>query len=240
MDNKKQQELDLFHKFKDTGETRYFQKLYNSMKPLIVDASRKSAYGSNLPESAHKIYTANIFLEALKTYNPKSGAALGTHVYNAVQNKSKRLNYEYSNLGSIPEPRAIKIGLYQNEVANLHNELGREPSAAEIADRMSMGIREVTRLRKEITKDLAIDEGTEEIAFAEGTKEEEILSHLYYDLNAEERVVYEYITGKYGKPKLVKNGKPDVKNISGRSGMSEKKVRLLLGHIKRKFERAAR
>ena len=240
MDSKKKDELELFTKFKQTQDPRYFKQLYTSMKPLIYDAAKKSAYGSNLPESAHKIYTANVFLDALKTFNPKGGAALATHVYNAVQNKSKRLNYEYSNLGAIPEPRAIKVGIYQNEVANLRNELNREPSTAEVADRLNMGIREITRLQKEITKDLAIGEGTEEVSFAEGSKEEEVLYHLYYDLNPEERVVYEYLTGRYGKPRLVKKGKPDVSTISQRSGLSQMKVKSLLSRIKRKYEKAAR
>jgi DNA-directed RNA polymerase specialized sigma subunit len=240
VDNKKKDELELFKKFRSTGDKRYFQQLYTSMKPLIYDAAKKSAYGSNLPESAHKIYTANVFLDALNTYNPKHGAALATHVYSAVHNKSKRLNYEYGNLGSMPEPRALKVGLFQNEVSNLQGELGREPSAAEIADRMNMGVRDVARMQKELTKDLAIGEGTEEIAFSEGSKEEEVLNHLYYDLTQEERVVYEYMTGKYGKPKLVKKGVPDINAIASKTGMPPAKVKRTIGGIKRKYERAVR
>jgi hypothetical protein len=240
MDDPKKIELDTFNKFKKTGETKYFQQLYTSMKPLIYKAAEGSTYGSNLPLAAHRVYTANVFLDALKTYNPNSGAALATHVYAAVKNKSKRLNYEYGQLGAIPEPRAIKVGIFLNETANLRNELGRSPSAAEIADRMNIGVREVTRLQKEVTKDLGMDEGTTEIAFAEGSKEEETLYHLYFDLTADEKVAFEYLTGRYGKPKLSKNNRPDYKQISVRTGFSESKLRTLVASIKKKYEKVAR
>lgn len=238
-ETRKKTEIDLFNKWKQTGDKQHFQELYSSMKNLIHDAARKAAYGSNVPESAHKIYAAQNFYDALRTYDPKKGTALQTHVYGAVHQKAKRLNYMYQNLGHIPEPRAQQIGLYQNEHQYLKDSLGREPSTAELADRLNWSMKDVSNIQKELRKDLAMAEGTEEAPFFEGHREEEILNYLYYDLSSEEKVVYEYVFGKFGKPRMIKmNNKIDFDGIAQRMGVSTSKVRTVFAGIRKKLEKA--
>ena len=235
-DDRKKTELDLFNQWRKTGDKVLFQALYGSMKNLIHDAAKKASYGSNVPEAAHRIYAAQNFLDALRTYDPKKGTALQTHVYGAVHQKAKRLNYMYQNLGHIPEPRAQQIGLYQSEYQNLHDSLGREPSAAELADRLNWNIRDVGHIQKELRKDLAMDQGTEEAPFFESAREEELLHNLYYDLSSEEKVVYEYVFGKFGKQKMLKaNNKIDFDGIASKMGVSSSKVRTLWISVRNKF-----
>lgn len=241
MVDRKEQELSIFNKWKKTQDPSYFKELYGSMKNLIYDAARKASYGSNIPESAHRVYAAQNFLDALRTYNPKGGAALQTHVYGSVHQKAKRLNYLYQNLGSMPEPRAQIVGLYQSEYENMRATLGREPSTAEMADKLGIGIKNVANIQKEIRKDLGMGEGTEEVAFAEGSRDEELLSYLYYDLAPEEKVVYEYIFGKFGKPRLVKkNGKLDFDQVASKMGVSTSRVRAIYAGIRKKLEKTIR
>lgn len=232
-EDRKKSELDLFTKWKQTNQPKYFQELYGSMKNLIHDAAKKAAYGSNIPESAHRAWAAQNFFDALRTYDPKKGAALQTHVYSAVHQKAKRLNYMYQNLGHIPEPRAQAIGLYQNEDQNLRAQLGREPSAAEIADRLGWSLKMVTDIQKEVRKDLALGEGTEEVPFFESSADEEILEYVYFELGPQEKVVYDYIFGKHGKPKMIKaNGKIDFDRIASNMGVSSSKARSLFINIR--------
>jgi DNA-directed RNA polymerase specialized sigma subunit len=233
----------MFNKWKQTGDVKHFQELYGSMKNMIHTAASRAAYGSNLPESAHKAYAAQAFLDALKTYNPSSGAALQTHVFGSVQNKVKRLNYMYSNLGHIPEPRMQAVGLYQTEQASMKAELGREPSAAELADRLNWNLSEVTKMQTELRKDLAMGEGTEEQSFFESSKDEEILDYIYYDIGPQEKAVYDYIFGKHGKPRKVKvkpNGKMtiDYDGIGLAMGMSSSKVRGIFQNIRQSLTKA--
>lgn len=239
MQEKKDIELETFKDWKKSQSKSDFQKLYTSMKPLIYGAAKSAAYGSNIPEIAHRVYAAQAFLDALRTFDPKGGAALQTHVYGNVSKKVKRLNYEYQNLGKIPEPRAILVGRFQNELANKHNELGREPSAAEMSDHMGIPLKHITGLMKEIRKDLAIDRtsGTDEFSFSEQGKDEEFLSYLYYELTPEEKVVYEYMTGSYGRPKLERHGKLDIGAVVKNSGMSENKVKNLHLTIREKYRK---
>lgn len=208
------------------------------MKPLLDSAATKASFGSNLPKSAHQIYAAQNFLDALRTYNPDRGVSLQTHVYGAVHQKAKRLNYLYQNLGQTPEPRAQMVGRFQNEQANLRYELGREPSAAEMADRLSIGLKDVERLHIEIQKDLSLSDIGDDVVI-ESSKDEETLAHIYYDLTNEEKLVYDYIFGRHGKPALVKGGKrPDFDAIAARVGFSASKVRTLHGRIAEKFKKA--
>lgn len=241
MDNRKQNELDLFKKWKQTGDKKHFQDLYGSMKNLIYDAAKKASYGSNVPEVAHRIYAAQNFYDALRTYDPSKGSALQTHVHNAVHQKAKRLNYMYQNLGHIPEPRAQQIGVYQNEYQALHDSLGREPSTAELADKLNWNMKDITRIQKELRKDLAVGEGTEEVPFFESPKEEEVLNYLYFDLSPEEKVVYEYIFGKYGRQRMMKaNNKIDFDGIARQTKMSTTKIRSLYDNIRKKLTKAVK
>lgn len=236
---KKQEEHTLYNQWAQTQSPKAFQQLYTSMKPLLFDAARKAAYGSNVPESAHQAWAAQVFYDALRTYKPTAGSALQTHVYNAVNRKANRLNYLYQNLGHIPEPRIMKVGLYQNIYENLKAELGREPSQAEIADKIGWGLKDVTKIQKELTKDLAMDLGTEEQGVFESSVDEEILDYVYYELNGEEQLMYDYVFGKHGKPRMVKaNKKVDFEGVAKRVGFSSSKARALWARVRMKVEKA--
>lgn len=236
---KKKSELDLFHEWQTKQTVPAFQKLYTSMKPLLHEAARKAAIGSNIPESAHQIWAAQNFQDALRTYKPTSGTALQTHVYNAVHQKAKRLNYLYQNLGHIPEPRSMQIGLYHNIFESMKGQLGREPSTAELADELKWGIKDVTKMQTEIRKDLAMDVGTEEYGVFETSVDEEILDYVYYDLAPEEQLVYDYVFGKHGKPKMIKsNKKIDFDRISKQVGFSQSKARMLWTKVRLKVQKA--
>lgn len=240
MAERKFDEMESFGKWQATGDKRHFQALYQSMKPLLDSAANKASYGSNLPKSAHEIWAAQSFMNALNTYKPNKEVTLQTHVYGAVHQKAKRLNYLYQNLGQISETRASQIGRYQNESANLVQELGRPPSAVELADRLDMSLKDVERLQKEVHKDLSLG-GLEEEVIVESPREEEILTYIYYELSNEERLVYDYAFGKHGKKRLGKaSGKTDYDKIATTVGFSVSKVRSLFNSIKSKYEKASR
>lgn len=227
---------NLYNKWNQTQSKKDFQGLYAEMKPVIERSTWKAAMGSNIPQSAHRIYAAQNFLTALGTYKPDKGT-LKTHIQNAVENKAKRLNYLYQDLGTKSESRATKVGRYQAEYANLMNELGREPSTAELADRTNMGIKDIARLQKELHQNLSTNIGLDSQIAAEGSVSDEILSYLYYELNNEQRVVYEYLYGRNGKPRLVKkNNIIDFDAISSKTNMHSSKVRRVVKSIEKKLE----
>lgn len=229
----------MYHEWAKNQSTTAFQQLYTSMKPLLFEAARKASYGSNVPESAHQAWAAQSFYDALRTFKPSVGTALQTHVYNSVQRKANRLNYLYQNLGHIPEPRLAQVGLYQNIYENLKATHGREPSQAEIADKLGWGVKDVTKIQKELVKDLAMDLGTEEYGVFESSIDEEILDYVYYELNPEEQLMYDYVFGKHGRPRMIKpNRKIDFDGISKKVGFSSSKARALWTRVRLKVEKA--
>lgn len=235
----KTEEHKLYTQWKTTQSKPAFQKLYTSMKPLLHRAAEKAAMGSHVPESAYQIWAAQSMLDALRTYKPGAGAALQTHIYNSVHQKAKRLNYMFQNIGHMPEPRAMKVGLYQSEYENMRADLGREPSSAELADRLNWSLKDVGTIQKELRKDLALDGGVEEHAIFEGSMDEDILDSLYYELNPEEQLVYDYLYGKHGRPRMVKaNKKVDFDGIGARTGFSPSKVRAVIVRLRPKLKKA--
>lgn len=234
--DQKAEELDIYNKWKQTGDKRHFQALYASMKPLIYSAAKKASYGSNLPESAHRAYAAQNFLDALRTFDPTKGGALQTHVYGAVHQKAKRLGYTYGNLGHIPEPRAKDVGLFQTEHSNLREGLGRIPTTEELAKQLGWSNKDVMNIQREIHRDLALAEGVEEQATFETSVDEETLDMLRHELMPDEQTVYDHILGKNGRQRAVKaNNKIDFDRISRATGFSTSKVRSLHGKIRDKL-----
>ncbi len=234
----KTEENKLYDKWRKTQKPEYFQKLYVSMKPMINKAISGAAFNSNIPQSAHQMYAAQNFYNALKTYNPAKGA-LQTHVYGSVGQKANRLNSLYQNLGKTSEPRAQMAGRYLDAKEYLKNVYDREPSAIEVADHMQVGLKQVSLLEREIHKDLALDEGTEAHAMFMREADQEKLDFLYYDLKGEEQVVYDYIMGAHGKPRMVKGGgkRVDFDRIAKSMGVSSSKVRNIHKKISRKLEK---
>lgn len=239
MIDKEAQELDsLFDQWKKNKDTHNFQNLYKAMKPDIETAALKASYGSNLPQSAHKIFAAQAFLNALETYDPKHGANLKTHVYGSVQNKTKRFNYMYQDLGYKPEPRAMQVGKYQAEFENLRLSLGREPTNNEIAQQLNWSVKDVNLIQKEVVKDYSLSDSIGEHGVVEGSKSEEILSYLYFELDQEEKLVYDYVFGRNGKPKMVKaNKRVDFERIARVVGFSAPKVRMIWNRVAAKLKK---
>jgi DNA-directed RNA polymerase specialized sigma subunit len=239
VEQRKTDEMNLYKDWQKNQSTPAFQKLYTSMRPLLYKAAEKASYGSNIPMSAHQVWAAQNFYDALRTYKPSAGTALQTHIFNAVHQKAKRLNYLYQNLGHIPEPRAMQIGLYQNIFENLKEDLGREPSSAEVADKIGWGLKDVNKIQIEIKKDLALDITTEDKGIFESSIDEEILDYVYYELSPEEQLVYDYVFGRNGKARMVKaNNKINFEGIATRVGFSASKVRALWTKVRLKVQKA--
>lgn len=234
--------IDLFKEWKKKQDKESFSNIYMQMKPDIEHAAKKASIGSNIPQPVHKIWAAQSFHDALRTYDPGKGANLKTHVWNTVQGKANRLNYKYQNLGQITETRISRIGEFQTVKANLTYGLGREPTAAELADNLHMDVKDVERLQKEVRKDLALGgEGVGEEVTFEQSADEEVLNFLYYELGNEERLVYEYIFGKNGKPRMLKkNKRVDYDKIASKVGFSSSKVRAIAKRIGSKLDKHLR
>jgi hypothetical protein len=232
-------ETDLVANFQKHKSTETFMPLYNSFKPWIAKATHGNSFGSPFPPAAHNALAAQSFLDAIRTWNPNKGVQFRTHVWNTVQNKGKRLNLKYQNIGYIPEARATKYQAFQTALHLLREELGREPSTIELSDELAIAPADVERLRKEIRQDRIMKEDMPTLgpSHAQSDRVVEAARDIQYALIPKHRLVLEHIQPIAGKPLLVKqSGGPDVLAIAKATKLSVGEVRSALKTISRKVQ----
>jgi hypothetical protein len=234
--DRKARELELYHSFKKNPTPETFHPLYESFKPIINSAVFKNMHKSTIPKAAHLAHAAQSFYEAIRSFDPSKGS-LASHVYGAVENKGKRLNYKYQNIGYIPEARASKFGPIENAIAMLRADLGREPSAIEVADEASLSVKTVETFMKERRGSRLLDEysGRGDTYF-QSDKAMQLARDIQYDLIPAHRVVLEHAIGLNGKQIIAKaNGQADKDAIAKATGLSLPQVNSAFKTISRKF-----
>jgi DNA-directed RNA polymerase specialized sigma subunit len=86
-----------------------------------------------------------IALGALRSYDPKQ-AKLGTHMVNQLQGL-RRVARQQTNILAIPERVQLDQAFLSQEENSLRDELGRDPSTAELSDRTGLSLRRITKIR---------------------------------------------------------------------------------------------
>jgi len=197
----KRQELALWKEWKSSGSQTTLGRLIESVQP-IIGVTVKRFESVPLPPSTIKAEAMKQALHAFKTYDPKAGASLGTHVTNYMQ-KVNRFVYEHQNVGRIPEHRITQIGTYNAVKGELGSKFGRQASAAELADELNWSLPEVERMERELAREVpetAIQDV--DFSFTATNDAQKILNYIYYELSPREKVVFEHLTGWAGKPRL--------------------------------------
>lgn len=211
---RKTKELELWRRWKTTGDQIALQELFDSLRPLIKKLSTELT--GNLPPSSIEAKVKREVMHALETYQPEM-SALNTHIVNTSR-KVLRDIYKYQNVGRLPEATTIKVPSYVNLRANLTNTLGREPTYGEIADELKTSVREVMRMEAGTRKDLSHVEGMLFRGEDAAQREKDILEHVYYELTPEEQRVYEATFGLNGKREMTN------REIASSLGISQAKV----------------
>jgi DNA-directed RNA polymerase specialized sigma subunit len=240
MQEKRKREMEMFHAFKRTPSKETFAPLYASFKPLLYTAAQPNMSKSPIPQAAHTALAAQSFMDALRTFDAKKGGSLRTHVFNNVREKGKRLNLKYQNIGYIPEARATKYSLFQSATAMLRGNLGREPSAADLADELGWSVKMVETMQKEMRGNRLVNEEIAEahaLPVFQSDKAKQVFNDMYYDLISPHQVVLEHTVGLNGKQALAKpGGGHDVHAIAKATGMTVGQVNSALKTITRKYK----
>lgn len=224
------QELSLWKEWKKGQSPQVLGQLIDSVSPVIHSTVNKFSTVP-LPKSAIEAEAKKQAIRAFETYNPRMGASLGTHLHNYMR-KVNRFVYEHQNIGRIPEHRITQIGTYQAVKGELRDRLGRDASAAELADELGWSLAEVERiereLRREIPESAVLDS---DFSFLVADEASKLLGFIYYELTPQEKVVFEYLTGWAGKPKLTED------EIAARIGVTHARVKKIKAEIAAKIRR---
>lgn len=198
-------ELQMWREWKKSGYSpAKLEPLHKSMEKIIHSTVHRYR-GVDIPPRLIQAEAEKHFIEALKSYDPNKGAKLSTHVMN-MQKRVDRFVKSHQNLARVVEGRAQTWGDYQSARSTLHDQLGRDPTARELAERMSTQMkknitpREAARYMAEDRRDL-VQTGLDQNAFVTlPTQDRLVLKMVEEELTPEEKAVYERMFGINGAP----------------------------------------
>ena len=236
----RQQELQVLARWKQAPTKEDFDYLYNKHKPLIYRASERSQRSTTLPKSAVESNVLRNYIVSLKAYDPNKDTQLSTIIYNNM-NHTGRYLARYQNIGTIPGDRSSLIGLFQNRMRTLTDQLGREPTNTELVDDMNSSMKDVAELQQKARKPVTVkqvallrreirDDKVSELPGGEARQETSpLLEHMmftYPSLNPDQKLVFEHTYDGFGKP-VIENPM----ELGPKLNMSPQKVRSLRKQI---------
>lgn len=209
MPTRKEEEFELFKKYKKEDDKQAKKQLVKSLTPLIRSQVGKYK-ASGVPYEALELEGKRLASKAIDTYDEDKGTQLNTHVTNYLQ-KLYRFTVENQNVGYIPEPRALLLGKYKTIFSNLEAEKGREPTVTELADAMQVSQAEIERIQSEQRKDLHMelpstdpDEGGFSYYVMPDTEDPQLrqaLEFVYFDTDSTNKKILEWTFGMGGAPR---------------------------------------
>lgn len=197
----KEQEQSLWVEWKGSQDPNKMFQLMHSYQPLIHSTTNRYR-AAGLPRSVLNAEGQRLAIDAIKTYDPKRGASLNTHIYNNLRNVN-RLVYKNIQVGKIPEVRGMKIATYRNLKSNMEDRLGREPAIDEMADELGWSVAEADRMERELRVELTAAKIEGAPFYGQATthanRELELMRYLYHELSGPDKVIFEHIFGYGGK-----------------------------------------
>lgn len=145
-------DLELFHRWQKSGSKADLKALINNLSPIIYSETRKLS--GSLPESAIKGELVGWTMRAIKSFDPSKGVKLSTHVMNWTR-KTRRLNYTYQNQAALGEDKQLQFRHYAHAKSVLEDELGRDPTHAELGKQLGWKPKEVEKYQSLLFADQA-------------------------------------------------------------------------------------
>lgn len=156
-----------------------------------------------------RVHARRLALQALETYDP-SRARLGTHLVNHLRGL-KRLSRRSQQILAVPERLVLDRNYVQECRRQLSDELGRDPSTQELADRTGLSLRRIARVER-LQQPMAEGTALRTSAMSEDghgfqpTVMRDIsdvwLEAVYGDLDGTNQRIMEWTLGLHGQPQL--------------------------------------
>ena len=150
-----------------------------------------------------------IALDALGTYDQER-SQLGTHVTNHLKGL-RRASRQQQQVLRVPERVSLNQHLLAESEAELHDQLGREPSLPELADHTGLSrdrIRYIRNFRPPVAEGSllsSMEGGGEEASFMPSVEQDStpmVLEAVYGDLEATNQKILDWTLGLHGMKQL--------------------------------------
>lgn len=237
------EDLHHFNTWKQNPTKANLNALVSRFEPDI-NRGAHSWKAPAVPVAAFKADLKKNAINAFETYDPDKGASLRTHVTNMLR-RSQRFNAKYQNVAFIPEEKAALITPIKKARELLFDELGKQPTHGQIATYLNNQPELLPkRTQGKITAGLIKTVDKYQIKDIPGGAFEsdptprmmsyhsETLELLRPSLKPDEQVVYDFMFGKNGKPKIESTGE-----IARRIGRSPSQVSRLKKRIEATYKK---
>lgn len=218
----------LIEKIKKSNKEEDWRQLYDKYMGILYYQANKYKT-SNIPYNLVLLQAKTLMLKAVNTFDPKRGAKFNTHLTNYLKKLYRFVN-ENANIAKIPEQRVRKIKAYNWAYAKLEAKLGRPPIDIEMADELSWPIKEIARLKDELSRKEVLNFGTD-YSYGDlginSSKIDTVIRAVYLDASPDEKVVMEHITNIKNKPQL------SVRDLSKKLKQPENKIKYMISNIKK-------
>lgn len=191
---------DAITKYQKSPIPEHADNLLLAASPTISRALK--AYGG-VDTPALRAQAKLLTLDAAKTYTPKE-AKPETHLLSQLQ-ALRRISASAANIGYMPEQVRLDAPKIQRHAMELQQELGRDPSDAELADHIGIPIERIARARKGTAAftSSSLPEGVETtLPSYEKENRNNWAKYVYHDLTPAGQIVMEHTLGLNGKPLL--------------------------------------
>ena len=205
-------DFELWKAWKDSGEhPDKFRPLLQQFRPALKQAASRWMNQDLPPAVIHAEFNKQ-FLNAARQFDPVKykNVPFGAYVKGTCFKKVSRYFTFYQNPARIVETRSShQRGLFNNAVAVLTDQFGREPTNDELSDQLGWAPAEVGRARKEgrgafYTGSLPAgmeDMQEKDYSLNTPSRDTEVLKLIKPQLSDDEKLVYEYLIGD-GREKL--------------------------------------
>jgi len=194
-----EQELELYKSWKK-GNQDALVALMNSLKPIAYKAVTKWSGGS-VPREVLEAQATKFIYQGLKTFDPKKGVKLSTHITNQLLPLS-RIVYSYANVMRIPENRIGRLKLFEQKLDELTDKLGRRPTVEELAEELGWSMKMVEQTSRDLYKDIYLQDEMLHAPMTETSLMHGAIDFFYHSLPVKEKLIFEDLTGYGGRPRL--------------------------------------
>jgi DNA-directed RNA polymerase specialized sigma subunit len=224
-ETRQEKDLELWREWKKTRNPATLSKLLDRLHPLIIRETGK--WQSTVPQVALEAKARILTVEALESYNPNMGAAIGTHVTSRLRKLSRSV-YPYQNVARLPENKQLLYNTFQVVQNNLLDTHGREPTTEEIADELHWTPKKVADFQRSFgRRELVESEG---VFTDEDRQDSNLVDFYYHGLAPEDKLLFEHIVG-YGGKKVLNNAAL-MKNFKLTQGQLSYKKRKFVDDLK--------
>lgn len=195
-------DLELWKQWNKTKNNADLQPLINQLQPLI--SQQTSRWGATLSRPMLETKAKILAVEAIKSYNPNLNVALATHVTNRLQ-KLSRTVYMHTQAARLPEHKAIGMATFSVAQDQLKNDLGRTPTASELADHLGWSTGRTKEFQQAYDRKELLSSGEfNPSSFPVADQHDPLVDYVYFDMEPKKQKLFEHLTG-YGGNKILSN-----------------------------------